>query len=275
MFNLEINFLKDRRLAEDAKSTLRKKPSLSIGEQTPLLIGLGVMALSLLSAAGFSWFINGQAEQSQKNIQQLDQQLSAFKVDKAKVEAVQQQLSKTKEETQAVVNVFGQVQSVSAILQDLSDQMPRGLSVNSIEQTDLPATPETGGVPATQIKLSGLSKDFESVNDFLLTLKKSSFLNPAKTRIDSAQLVPKDFTFLRPKNLPKGVSWNQNKNILTVKTPKEVITAKVPEKQVNYTISTEFNTTPGNQLLQELQEKGANGLVTRLKTLKKEGLIQP
>ena len=44
---------------------------------------------------------------------------------------------------------------------------------------------------------------------------------------------------------------------------------------MRYTITTEFNTIPGDKLVQELQEKGAAGLVTRLKTLKKEGLIQP
>jgi type IV pilus assembly protein PilN len=277
MFNLEINFLKDRQLAEDLKSPSSKGPKLTfkLGEQAPLLIGIGVMALSLTVAGGFSWFVNGQAEESQNNIQKLDQELTALKADKTSIGTVQQELTKTKEESQAIVNVFGQVQSISAILQDLSDQMPKGLSVNSIEQADGPATPETGGVPVTQLRLSGVAKDFDSVNDFLLTLKKSSFLNREKTKIETAEQIDADGTFLKPKNLPKGIFWKQEKNTLTVKTPKEVITVKLPEKEVKYTISSESQIIPGNQLLQELQKKGASGLVTRLKTLKKEGLIKP
>ncbi len=277
MFNLEINFLKDRQLTEDAKSTSSKvtRAGFDLGEQTPLLIGVGVLVLGVATAGGFSWYINGQVEQSQKNIQQLDEKLKAFKANKAKVATLQQDLAKIKEETQAIVNVFSQVQSVSAMLQDLGDQMPRGMSLDSVEQVDLPASVDTGGVPVTQIKLSGLAKDFESVNDFLLTLKKSSFLNPEKTKIETAQLVTQESQFVRPKNLPKGSSWQQEKSTLTVKTPKEVITIKFPEQQVKYSISTVLNTIPGEKLIQELQEKGAAGLVTRLKTLKREGLIQP
>ena len=224
MFNLEINFLKDRVLAEERKATQAEggKAAFNLGEQAPILIGVGIMALSWLLAGGISWYVNAQADESQKNIQQLDQQLTTFKSDKAKLANIQAELGKVKDETKAVVNVFGQVQSVSALLQDIGDQLPRGMSVNSIEQSDLAATPESGGLPVNQIKISGLSKDFEGVNDFLLTLQKSPFLNPKKTRIDTATLVDAKLILGSAGKLPKGTSVSQDGYTITTKTPKQI-----------------------------------------------------
>jgi|GEM_PF-327579 len=278
MFNLEINFLKDRILKKDDSQTAPltgKKAGFKLSEQLPLGVGIGVAALSLLGAIGVSGFLNGQVEQTKKHIQELDQQLGTFQSDKAKLATIQQELAQIKDETKAVVNVFAQVQPISAILQDLGDQMPRGVSIDTIEQVNIPGSPQTGGATGTQINLSGVAEDMDAVNDFFLTLQKSTFFNPEKTKINKAELVDLQFDFSKPKDLPSSVSWTQDKNTLTVKTPQQVETIKLPEKQVKYNITTELNPVSSDKLIQALQEKGASGLVTRLKTLKKEGLIQP
>jgi type IV pilus assembly protein PilN len=274
MSDIEINLLKERILEYRPNPQHFNKTNDFGGlkEQMPILIGLGVALLSLLGVNGLGWFLNTQNQETENHIAQLNTQLAAFRGEKAKLENIQQELKKINDENRAIVNVFTQVESISAILQDLGDQMPRGTVLNSIEFSDQIASNENSG---TQINLSGSAKGFDDVNDLLLTLQRSAFFNPQTLKIEKAELSDISLAFNKPKNLPRGVSWKQDQNTLTVKTPKDVSTIKVPNKEVIYTISAQLSPLAQNNLLEQLEQKGASGLVTRLKTLKKEGLIQP
>ena len=278
MSDIEINLLKER-ILEYRPNTKDFNKTNEVGglkEQRPILIGLGVALLSLLGVNGLGWFLNTQNQETENHIAQLNTQLASFRGEKAKLENIQQELKKINDENRAIVNVFTQVESISAILQDLGDQMPRGTVLNSIEFSDQIASNENpGALPATQINLSGSAKGFDDVNDLLLTLQRSAFFNPQTLKIEKAELSDISLAFNKPKNLPRGVSWKQDQNTLTVKTPKDVSTIKVPNKEVLYTISAQLSPLAQNNLLEQLEQKGASGLVTRLKTLKKEGLIQP
>jgi type IV pilus assembly protein PilN len=56
-----------------------------------------------------------------------------------------------------------------------------------VEQVEVPAAPDQGQPnPATQLKISGFASNYEAVNDYLLTLQASPFLEGKKTAIESA-----------------------------------------------------------------------------------------
>jgi len=278
MSDIEINLLKGRILEyEFPDKTTGKKSAVSGGlkDQTPILIGLGVALLSLLGVNALGWFLNSQNQLTQSHITLLNTQLASFKGEKEKLKVIEQDLKKINDENRAIVNVFTQVQSVAAILQDIEDQMPQGTVLNSIEFSDQAASNSKAGDLFTQVKLSGSAKGFNEVNDLLLTLQGSAFFNPQTLKIENAELSDIVFTFNKPRKLPHGVSWKQNKNTLIVKTPREETEIKVPNKNVQYTISAQLNPLAEDTILDQLQQKGAVGLLTRMETLKKEGLIKP
>ncbi len=278
MSDIEINLLKGRILEDEFPDRGIGKKSIVSGGlkgQTPILIGLGVALLSLLGVNALGWFLNSQNQITQSHITLLNTQLAAFKGEKEKLKTIEQDLKKINDENRAIVNVFTQVQSVAAILQDIGDQMPQGTVLNSVEFSDQTAGSPKAGALATQVKLSGSAKGFNEVNDLLLTLQSSTFFNPQTLKIENAELSDIVFTFNRPQKLAHGVSWKQNKNTLIVKTSREETDIKVPNKDVKYTISAQLSPLAEDTIIDQLQQKGAVGLLTRLETLKKEGLIKP
>ena len=107
--------------------------------------------------------------------------------------------------------------------------------------------------PASRLKISGFASNYEAVNDYLLTLQASPFLEGKKTAIESAALA----------DLPVQVA-NQYKNI-NVTFP----------QAVQFVITAQLSDTPATEQLPNLARNGALGVVTRIKTLKRQGAIQP
>jgi type IV pilus assembly protein PilN len=117
-------------------------------------------------------------------------------------------------------------------------------------------------VPTTKLDISGTAKSFEEVNNFMLTLKRSAFFNPDDTQLLSAGLgAAPGFTKLEP---PKTTT--KDSGVSTKSSRLEL------PKVVTYKIQTSLKRIPANDLLRELERKGAVGLVTRLRTLQQQAI---
>jgi type IV pilus assembly protein PilN len=117
-------------------------------------------------------------------------------------------------------------------------------------------------VPTTKLDISGTAKSFEEVNNFMLTLKRSAFFNPDDTQLLSAGLgAAPGFTKLEP---PKTTT--KDSGVSTKSSRLEL------PKVVSYKIQTSLKRIPANDLLRELERKGAVGLVTRLRTLQQQAI---
>jgi type IV pilus assembly protein PilN len=104
------------------------------------------------------------------------------------------------------------------------------------------------------LSFKGTADNYAQVNDFILSLQKSPFLNPGQIKLESSELVDNPNELVLPKDFPK------NK---VVELP----------KAVSYTIVAEINNTPANQLITALKQTGAVGLISRIETIEKKGAI--
>jgi type IV pilus assembly protein PilN len=114
-----------------------------------------------------------------------------------------------------------------------------------------------------KIQLSGTAKSFNEVNDFMLTLKQSPFLNAPEVKLVEANLVENSLKVALPE--------------LKEKTP--VPQAPPPKIElptvVEYKIEVGVNKTFSSQLVGELTRTGAIGLASRIETLQKKGVVLP
>ncbi len=256
MYSLDVNFLKDRHLNQTGKGTPAAKISTTINlrKQTPLLIGVGVGA-GLLALTGLLGLIVGlQTSETQAKIQQLEGELGQVQVQSKKLEDIRGELKVVEAKNKALVGVFNQIRPWSAIIQEIRQQTPSSVQLNSLQQVEVPANPNQGQPnPAAGLKISGFASNYEAVNDYLLTLQASPFLEGKRTVIESAALA----------DLPLDVA-NQYKNI-NVTFP----------QVVQFVITAQLSDTPATQQLPNLARNGAIGVVTRINTLKSQGAIQP
>lgn len=281
MYSLDVNFVKSRKpVKADTVARNFSVPSLS-GDMTPIYIGLGVgLASCALVGAGLV-ILSAQNSRLTSEVAQLDQTLTALGIQEQEIQGVKTDLEQIKGQNRALATVFNQIRPWSAILQDIRDRIPaNAVQIQSIKQivpvrtvvavtpaatpaatpTATPAATPTASpaatpaavaiapvtpIPASGIEIAGLARSFNDVNDLILTLKQSSFLQSAETRIITATLV---------------------------ENPVQSST-KLPQV-VSYTIQSTFSEAGATQLLRELERKGTSGLVTRIRTLQQKGLIQ-
>jgi type IV pilus assembly protein PilN len=253
MYSIEINFLKDRGLVESGQKGLNfKKPELDVQKNMPILIGGGVMGLLPILAGASVFWLNLEQAKVQKEIQELDAKIQQINAKKSEIGQLEQKKNKINEDNSALAQVFTQIKPWSALLQDISDQIPVGVQVEKIQE----ATAENG---SKQLTITGFGESYDRVNDFLLTLQRADFLTKEGTRLQTAQQVENPTSVELPK---QGDQKDASKAEL------------VMPPVVSYTIVTQLNDKPANQLLAVLQRKGAVGLVSRIKTLENKGLIQ-
>jgi type IV pilus assembly protein PilN len=285
MYSLDVNFLKDRQVLEDPKTTTQtKSPGLAIGKNLPILIGLGVLVLLPSATAGLLLVLNSQTAKTQQNIQNLEAEMTALAGQNQSIQETEKQAGAINEETQAIVGVFNQIKPWSAILQDIRDRIPTGVQIETIKQEGTQGASTAQGASSTpasmQITISGMARSYDEVNDLILSLQKSNFLNAQKTVLTSAETVDFPVQELNEDerealerqiqqgvypNVPKGT----NINLVSIKD-----TYNFP-KVVKYEIKTELGDIPASKLTGELARKGSVGLVTRIKTLESKGAIQP
>jgi type IV pilus assembly protein PilN len=274
MYSLDINFLNDRPeyKPDGARRGGRPKATFAAGDRRPLYWGLaaGVFFPVVMLAL---WGIL-QAETSKLTSEQaeLDSQLGNLEQQKKELASVNEQIKQTTDETQALASVFNQIKPWSAMAQDIRDRLPPGVQVTAIKQVPPPATgapaqpaPAAGGAQPAPVsgvvQISGVANSFSDVNDFILTLQQSNFLQGDRTKLIDSKLGEK--RTLRLPDLP-GLSSRTG----TVEPP------RLPP-QIEFSIETALNDVPASELIRELERKGAVGLVTRIDALKDKGVIKP
>lgn len=274
MYSLDINFLNDRPeyKPDAARRGGRPKSTFAASDRRPLYWGLaaGVFFPVVMLAL---WGIL-QAESSKLTAEQaeLDSQLGNLEQQKKELASVNEQIKQTTDETQALATVFNQIKPWSAMAQDIRDRLPPGVQVTAIKQVPpavgAPAqpAPAAGSAPPVPVsgvvQIAGVANSFSDVNDFILTLQQSNFLQSDKTKLVDSKLGEK--RTLRLPDLP-GLNTNRTG---TVEPP------RLPQ-QIEFSIETALNDVPASELIRELERKGAVGLVTRIDALKDKGVIKP
>lgn len=274
MYSLDVNFIKSRKPTKtDTVARTFSVPQLSTGDMTPIYVGLGVGLASLALVGAGLGILSAQNSRLTSQVAQLDQTLGALGIQEQEIQRIKTDLEQIKGQNRALATVFNQIRPWSAILQDIRDRIPaNAVQIQTIKQiaptqtaaapaaapaatpaptpgtTPAPTTPSVAPLPVSGIEISGIARSFNDVNDLILTLKQSSFLQSAETKIITATLVE------NPVQSSAG----------GVKLP----------QVVNYTIQSTFSDAGATALLRELERKGTLGLVTRIRTLQQRGLIQ-
>ena len=255
MFSIDINLLNDR---PEYSQVTASQPSAGGSENnTPIFLGAafggGLLGLVLIAFGAMSLLNQQFASQEQD----LDDQLAALAPQLAEVDNLQAQEKRLKSETQALGTIFNQIKPWSALLRDLSERVPPELQLTKIEQTTGSTRTSSrkndkknrsqasgGGTVSplkapSDLKISGNSLQFDGVNDFVLTLRKSPFLNGDRTQLLSS----------------------------TRETNKDS-----DQELVELELKTQINDVPASELLPILNAKGARGLAIRLEDLRKQGV---
>jgi type IV pilus assembly protein PilN len=252
MYSLDINFLKERQIPDTKPSGEKQK--IDLGDITPIWIGAGVgVGIPALLYVGYLYLQNQTTEVTTK-ITQLQAQITNLDQKIATVTKVKHDKDQAIEEVKALVTVFDQIRPWSAVLQDLRDRIPQTVQIDDIKQIAATPPPPPGGKGAVEpvnlaggMEITGYAQSFNDVNDFLLILQQSKFLNSEEGRITTAELVS------APNSNSKGNSQ--------------------PPPIVKYTIKVGLSNVPASTLIKELEEKGSQGLVARLSDIKKAGVI--
>lgn len=272
MYSLDVNFVKSRKpVKADTSARSFNVPTFSVGDMTPIYIGLGAGLASLaLVLAGWG-VLSAQNSGLTTQVAELDATVAALGIQEQEIQRTKTELEQIKGQNRALATVFNQIRPWSAILQDIRDRIPaNAIQIQSIKQiaptvtaqaptpaattppaaaTTPAATTPVAPVSVSGIEISGIARSFNDVNDLALSLKQSSFLQSAETKIIIATLVE------NPVQSSAGTG------------------AKFPQV-VSYTIQSTFSNAGATGLLRELERKGTLGLVTRIRTLQQRGLIQ-
>ncbi|HEY9623387.1 MAG TPA: PilN domain-containing protein [Crinalium sp.] len=281
MYSLDINFLNDR--VERAPEVGGRAPARVVQDSPrPLYIGTAIGVFGLAVVLG-SWVILQQRNASlEARRAELDTQLTALQAQLQEVDSINAQVAAINAENKALATVFDRIKPWSAILQDVRDRVPTGVQVALIEQKD-PTTqpgaappppspsPAAGDAaapaaapaepPPSTIQISGQARNFSDVNDFLLTLQRSPFLETDKTRLVTAELIDN----------PTQVKFEENQRQTTSSNQVQVQLPKV----VQFTIESTLTNLPASELLQDMERTLAVGLPARIQSLRDRGVIQP
>lgn len=246
MYNLDINFLRDRNPEEsiDLSRDFVPKKEATIADKIPLVLGGFVFLLT--PAITFISLKNVEASTAtvQQEIQQIESEIADLGNQNKKVEAANAEIQKVQQETTALVGVFEKIKPWAAIMQEVSDRTPPGVLVESLQQNG------SGG--STGINIDGVARSYDDVNDFVLFLQRSPFFNAKQIRLNGASIAKFSVEVENEDDLPDNA------------------TLEIPEG-IKYTISAQLNNAPSSQLKEEIEKKGSLGLVTRLNTLERKG----
>lgn len=245
MYSLDINFLKDRGLVptEKSASTVAKTPQ-PITSKIPIIAGaIAAILLPLITFIQIKSIEQKTAEAQQK-IQDIDGEIASIGNQKQQIQDSEAQIDVINQEITALVTVFDQIKPWSAILLEVSERIPPGVQIDSIQQN--------GSGNDIELTLAGIARSYDDVNDFVLFLQRSPFFQGEQTKLDNANL--SNFSVNIENELPDAVSVDFDQG-------------------VSYRITTNLSNVPASQLVRELEKKGSVGLVTRLKTLERKGAI--
>lgn len=268
MYSLDVNFLNDRqdRPSEAGLSRVRTAKASPL----PLYLGLATMIALPALVGGFWLFLQNQNQQLERQQAELDSQLTALNAQLSVINDINAQINQIDEENRALATVFDQIKPWSAVLQDIRGRVPSNVQIRQIEQVEVEAptpaaaTPEDGSPPAAEpepagsrVRITGYAQSFDDVNDFVLTLQRSPFLNAGEVRMVGSRLVE------NPTQVE--ISGDQSDREINVDLP----------RVVEYTIEGDLTNLPASALLQDLERTLSVGLATRIQALRDRGVIQP
>ena len=276
MYSLDVNFLSDREErveVEGARSTRQVSAS-----PRPLYIGAIIGALLPGLVGGLWFFLQTQRSALQAELDDLNAELVNVQAALAEVGSIQQQVQQINTENQALATVFDQIQPWSALLEDFRDSTPEGIQISSIVQTQpapvaaapveapppadpndpnaAAAPPPLPELPPARLTFEGYAGSFDDVNDFVLLLQQSPFLNGETVRLNTANLTANPTQVVFPDEQEPSVS------------------VELPDV-VTYSIEAELTDRPASELLQNMRNAFAVGLPARIDALRDLGVITP
>lgn len=271
MYSLDVNFLNDRQErpteASLGRPRARKQSSL------PLYLGIA-LGIALPALVGGFWLIlQNQNQQLAARQAELEGQLAALNAQRDAINSLDAQVQQIESENQALATVFDQIKPWSAVLQDVRGRVPGNVQINTIEQFQAeaaapaaPASPAPDGTqpapaapapPSSSVRIRGYARSFNDVNDFVLTLQRSPFLESETVKLVTSQLIDN----------PTEVEINNQRTDRTIEV-------ELPQV-VEYTIESSLTNLPASALLQDLERTLSVGLSTRIQALRDRGVIQP
>lgn len=249
MYNIDINFLKDRKLD---LVTVKPQKTTPMEEKIPVFIGLGVTVACLAATFGALLLLNNQKANTEKEIAGLEAEITRLQGQNKQIEEYDTKIKEMRGEVQTFVSVFENIKPWSAILAEIAALAPPNLQIDSIAQ---------GGNKV--LTITGTSKSFDEVGDFVLNLKKSQFFNPENTNLTSTSFVDNPNQVKNLNQLNNSANQQAQANV-AVKLP----------QVVNYTVTTEISDIPSSEIKNNLEARGAIGLLARLKILEQKGAIE-
>lgn len=286
MYSLDVNFLKDRPEFVQVSSKEGRKRRTPLKGNVPLFAGIAVGAFLPLAVGAFwGWQMSEQGSLKDK-IATIQAKLDQAAKEQGELQAVRQETNLYKQQTQALASVFEQIRPWSAMVRDISEKVPPGIQITCIAQvpfstssssigcqnvpnppsstTAATATTTTANAPVVlaqdKVEITGIARSFNNVNDLILTLQRSAFLNNKQTRLITAKLVD------NPIKLERSPSRQQSSGD----------NFQVPElpKVVQFKVQTSLSDKTASQLLPQLYSLGDLGLTTRIEALKQQGVIK-
>lgn len=250
MYGIDINFLNDRadRPMDAIVPVAQAKSSASTAQKLPMLVGVAAALISLGGVGGYWMILQNQQKTLSAEASQLDAQLAELQQKIAQVDTVRQQTQVINTEIQALAGVFERIRPWSAIVRDVQGRIPTRIQLKALTQS----APAEGGSAAGGIQLTGNACSFDDVNDFLLTLQNSPFLNGETVQITNATLGQSV-----PGRCPGQPEVEESLELVT------------------YTITGEIKSIPATALLTELnRQQESTGLAARILALQATGAIE-
>jgi type IV pilus assembly protein PilN len=302
MYSIDINFLRDRpEWSPDGKTDF---PPLPPGgpppmNPIPMLIGGGV-ALLVNALVGGGWFVlQGQNTELQAKLDKLASEITNLKNQAVSIDKTNGETSQINAETQSLASVFDQIKPWSALIQDLSDRVPPGVQITSINQIDPSPTVVTpAATPSASASASASSSPGASPSPSASASASPSPSPPAIPAAAGPVQTPKleivgsansfdqvnDFQIL----IQNSPFFNANDTRLVAATLKDNTTpiqlrdqkgasGDLPKLRpiVEYKIETTLSSKPASDLLAEFKRKQADGLAVRIETLVDKGILKP
>ena len=249
MYGIDINFLNDRQDRPTEAIVAVNKPAASSGSKLPMLVGVGVAIAACFTVGGAYLIFNNQQKNLVAENSALDAQLVELQQKLAQIDTVRQQTQTVNAEVQALAGVFERIRPWSAMVRDVQSRIPNRAQISRLSQT---APDAEGGSAAGGLDLGGNACSFDDVNDFLLTLKDSPFLES-----DSLEITKADLGGVVEGRCPGEVEDGSQLAL------------------VNYTITGDIKSIPAAALLDELnRQQESTGLAARIRALQETGAIE-
>jgi type IV pilus assembly protein PilN len=270
MYSLDINFLNDRpefapEVTTAAAPAVAAAPTVN---PLPAIVGLLLMVSLPGGMFGFKLYSEklGVDLTNEKNSK--TDQLNQLSAQAGQIKTLQDEEAKVNTEIQSLVDVFGKVQPMSALLQEVSNHIPGSLRLSTLT------------ISGTTMTLSGTASSYADLTDFLLMLKKSIFIKPEDIKLGSSSLgtSPLQVQIQYLQDIIAAQNAAKNGGAPVVPSPQAVegdrpkVKYKLPEV-VNYTITTQLISPDALKSLDQLRTLGAEGLVERVELLKQRGIL--